>query len=311
MATPRSRFSAWPAVALALLLPEAVMAQQWQPTTAELLRKEKPGFGGLCGVTVQRKTGDVYINLSDRGVFRSTDQGKTWQRVGAQKIQGRTEWPGCMMFDPVGPGKTLLVALVYGSPVAVSPDAGATWRFMDNKSSHVDWCAVDWSSPEMKFVLALKHESGGLLLVSRDGGKSFGEVGKGYGPAWVFDDKTAVVAESPAKDRPKPGLLRTTDAGKSFVRSGDYRAAPLARRHALLGGSGRADRQHGSRAKLEKALGRQGWPLRTCLWEGRQAPVRPDGGGHRGEHGRRGQLVAADSLAARTGRPVCTRVARL
>ena len=29
----------------------------------------------------------------------------------------------------------------------------------------------------MKFVLALKHESGGLLLASHDGGKTFSRVG--------------------------------------------------------------------------------------------------------------------------------------
>jgi hypothetical protein len=35
--------------------------------------------------------------------------------------------------------------------------------YLDNKSLHIDWCAVDWTTPDLKFVLALKHESGGLL----------------------------------------------------------------------------------------------------------------------------------------------------
>lgn len=221
----------WRAAVLALaccLAAAAPAPAQWQPTTAELIRKEKPGFGGLCGVVVDHKTGDVYVNLSDRGVYRSTDQGKSWTRLGAQPLKGRTEWPGCMMLDPRD-GKTLVVALVYGEPIAVSPDAGATWKFMDRKSNHVDWCAVDWTDPGMKFVLTLKHESGGLLLASRDGGESFDEVGKGYGPAWVFDDKTAVVAEARSKAKPKPGLLRTTDAGKTFQRCGDYSAQALPR----------------------------------------------------------------------------------
>jgi photosystem II stability/assembly factor-like uncharacterized protein len=100
---------------------------------------------------------------------------------------------------------------------------------MDKKSSHVDWCAVDWSDPEMKLVFALKHESGDLLLVSRDGGKNFEEVGKGYGPAWVFDGKTAVVAEAKGKGKPAPRLLRTTDAGKSFEPCGDYSTRALPR----------------------------------------------------------------------------------
>jgi hypothetical protein len=116
----------------------------------------------------------------------------------------------------------MVTALVYGSPIAVSSDQAVTWKYLDNKSSHIDWCAVDWSDPDMKFVLALKHESGGLLLVSRDGGKTFGEVGKGYATSWVFDGQTAAVATAVSRDSPKGKLLRTTDAGKTFKPCGDY-----------------------------------------------------------------------------------------
>jgi photosystem II stability/assembly factor-like uncharacterized protein len=126
------------------------------------------------------------------------------------------------MIDPTAKSKRMVSALVYGAPIAVSSDAGKTWAFMNARSSHIDWCAVDWTDPEMNFVLALKHESGDLLIVSRDGGKSFEDVGKGFGPAWVFDKKTAVVAETKTKDRPKPRLLRTDDAGKTFKPCGHY-----------------------------------------------------------------------------------------
>jgi photosystem II stability/assembly factor-like uncharacterized protein len=209
----------------------AAGAAEWQPVTTELLKTEKPGYGGLCGVVVDHKTGHVLVNLSDKGFYRSEDQGKTWKRLGTQPIKGRTEWPGCLMLDPVGEGKTLVSALVYGEPIVVSRDGGSTWQSLDKKSSHVDWCAVDWTDPEMKLLFTLKHESGDLLLRSTDGGKSFEEVGKGYGPVWVFDGKTAVVAQARSKDRPKPGLLRTTDAGKTFQPCGDYFARALPRWH--------------------------------------------------------------------------------
>jgi hypothetical protein len=199
----------------------------WQATTTALIEAEKPGYGKLCGVVVDHKTGDVLINLSDKGLYRSSDQAKTWKRVGAEPIKGRTEWPGCLMLDPAGDSKRLVMALVYGAPIVVSPDRGETWKVLNNKSSHVDWCAVDWSSPELSFILTLKHESGGLLEVSRDGGKSFEDIGKGYGPAWIFDGKTAVVAEMKTKERPKPGLVRTTDAGKTFAPCGSYSAQAL------------------------------------------------------------------------------------
>jgi photosystem II stability/assembly factor-like uncharacterized protein len=201
-------------------------AADWEATTADLVKAEKPGFGGVCGVAVDRATGDVFIDLSDRGLCRSTDQGKTWRKHGPV-VKGRTEWPGCLAFDPTGKTRTLLLATVYGGPVGVSDDAGENWKLMDKACGHVDWCAIDWTGPKRNFVLALKHESGGLLLASHDGGKGFAEIGKGYGPAWVFDEKTAVVAEMKTKERPKPRLLRTADGGQTFEAVGDYTATAL------------------------------------------------------------------------------------
>lgn len=204
-------------------------SQDWQPVTEALILAEKPGFGKLCGVAVDHKTGELFINLSDKGFYRSNDAGQSWMKIGTP-IKGRTETPGCFMLDPFG-GKRFVSALVYGAPIVVSPDRGETWTTLDKKSTHVDWCAVDWSDPELKFILTLKHEAADLLLVSHDGGKSFDEVGKGYGPAWIFDKQTAVVAQAKSKANPKPGLLRTTDAGKTFQPVAEYHAKALPRWH--------------------------------------------------------------------------------
>jgi photosystem II stability/assembly factor-like uncharacterized protein len=203
----------------------SVSAADWMAVTTDLVATEKPGYGKLSGVVVDHATGDVLVELSDKGLYRSADQGKSWKKLGA--LKGRTEWPGCLQIDPTGKSKKVVTALVYGSPISVSGDGGESWKMMDGKSSHVDWFAIDWTDPDMKFVLALKHESGDLLIVSRDGGKSFEEVGKGYGPAYIFDGKTAVVAETKTKDRPAPKLLRTTDAGKTFEPVGEHTVKAL------------------------------------------------------------------------------------
>src|SRR5215471_15854542 len=68
----------------------------WQPVATQLLQAEKPGYGGLCGVVVDHATGTLYLNLSDKGLYRSTDQGKSFERTGTQALKGRTEWPGCL-----------------------------------------------------------------------------------------------------------------------------------------------------------------------------------------------------------------------
>jgi hypothetical protein len=210
------------AVAASLGPARAEDAPDWQPVLTELLKTEKTGFGGLCGVVVDHGTGRVWVNLSDRGLFSSLTGADNFKRVSDEQPRGRTETPGCLMLDPVGKSGRLVTALVYGSPIGISTDQGKTWTHLARESAHVDWCALDWAGPEPRFVLALKHEAGGLLLASRDGGKSFSEVGKGYGPGWVFDEKTAVVAEVKTKDRPKPSLVRTTDGGKTWKPMAPY-----------------------------------------------------------------------------------------
>jgi photosystem II stability/assembly factor-like uncharacterized protein len=194
----------------------------WQPVATDLLRSEKTGFGGLCGVLVDHKSGDLWVNLSDRGMFHSADHGQTWKRVSDRQPRGRTETPGCWLLDPTGKANKMVAALVYGSPIAVSTDRAATWTYLDERSHHIDWCAIDWSDAASRFVLALKHESGGLLLASSDGGKSFTVVGKGHGTGWVFDNQIAVVAMVKTKEVPTPHLRRTTDGGKTFEACGDY-----------------------------------------------------------------------------------------
>ena len=212
-------------------LASAVQAGDWQATAVDQIAKDKPGEYGLTGLLVDHATGDVYVCVSDLGLFRSKDQSKTWERLAGTPPKGRTEWPGCLQLDPTGKSKRLVLARVYGAPIAVGALDGDDWKSLDSKSSHIDWCAVDWTDPDMKFVLALKHESGGALIASSNGGKTFDEIGKGYGPAWIFDHATAVVAEAKTKDKPKPGLMRTTDGGKTFAPCGDYGATALPKQH--------------------------------------------------------------------------------
>jgi photosystem II stability/assembly factor-like uncharacterized protein len=212
------------------LLPVTAFAADWVAVTADLIKAEKPGYGNLCGVAVDHASGDVFINLSDKGLYRSTDQGTTWKKHGPV-IKGRTEWPGCLQFDPTGQSKGAVLALVYGAPISLSADRGETWSQLDGKSAHVDWAVVNWADPDAKFILALKHEAQGLMIVSHDGGKSFTEVGKGYASAWIFDIKTAVVAEAKTKDHPKPSFMRTVDGGKTFSPVGEFTATALPKYH--------------------------------------------------------------------------------
>jgi photosystem II stability/assembly factor-like uncharacterized protein len=223
------RFAAVVLVLLSVFL--QAPAAEWEPMVTELLKTEKLGFGGLSGIVVDRESGDVYAWLSDQGMYKSTDQAKTFKPLGP-RFKGRTEWPGCMLTNPEGPPKTWVIATVYGGPILSSTDGCKALTPMDKKAQHVDWVAVNWTDPQRKFVLTLKHESGDLLLASNDGGKEFREVGKGFGPACIFDEKTAVIVQIIAGEPKKPAkriLARTTDGGKIFEKVADFstKAVPV------------------------------------------------------------------------------------
>ena len=85
------------------LFPGVTHAADWQPITTELLAKEKPGYGGLSGVVVDHTNGALYVCLSDRGVFRSTDQGKTWERFGKDACEHSNACFGYAVGDVAGP----------------------------------------------------------------------------------------------------------------------------------------------------------------------------------------------------------------
>src|SRR3989442_15159313 len=100
------------AVALALFGHAARAAEpDWQPVLTDLLKSEKTGFGGLCGVVVDHHTGCIWVNLSDRGMYCSSTGAKAFKRVSDAQPKGRTESPGCLLLDPSGKSKAMVTAL--------------------------------------------------------------------------------------------------------------------------------------------------------------------------------------------------------
>ena len=242
-------------------------AADWEPVATELLKTEKTGFGGLCGVVVDHGTGDVYVNLSDRGLFRSTDQGKTGTgRKATQPFKGRTERPGCLMLDPSARASSCSSpSSTARRPASTTP--GRSMRIFDKKSSHVDWCAVDWTDPELKFVLALKHEAGGLLLVSRDGGKTFdgGRQGLRPGVGLRRQDRRRRRGEDEGQAEARPAAHHRRRQDVPAVRRLQHRgAAAVARRHAVLAGG---------RALIATTDQGETWKKIGDLKDGRYGPI--------------------------------------
>ncbi len=188
----------------ALATPAAEWVNISDPFTSSL---PKPGtYGPTAGVVVDRASGNVFMVVSDYGIWRSSDHGKTFARVDDKTIGGRCETGWALQADPAG--TRLFCFMIYGSS-AYTADGGKTWT--KSKTSHLDYGGVDWGDPDMR-VLGLRHESGGMLTTSEDGGATWKDLEKGFQNCGVIDRNTFVATKAKEK-----GIWRSTNAGATWT----------------------------------------------------------------------------------------------
>ena len=186
------------------LLPVSAFAADWEAVTADLIKAEKPGYGNLCGVAVDHSSGDVFINLSDKCLYRSTDQGTTWKKHGPV-IKGRTNG-GCFLFDPTGKARWRL-ALVYVTPIGLTADLGervaTRWQIVARRLGRHQL------EPRREVHPCSQHEARTNDRLARWASRSGSR--KATRSAWIFDIKTAVVA---GRNQIAQSLRALDDGGK-------------------------------------------------------------------------------------------------
>jgi photosystem II stability/assembly factor-like uncharacterized protein len=203
---------------LALAAPLLAHAAGWENISDPVTAKVKPGYGGpTAGVVVDRLSGDVFMVVNDQGLWKSGDHGATFARVDDGNIGGRCETGWALQADPNG--HRLFCFMIYGSS-AMTTDGGKSWA--KSGTSHLDFGGVDWADTG-KRLLAIRHESGGVLVTSDDGGATWHDEGKGFSGCGVFDHQTFVVTRAGER-----GVFRTADAGVNWTRvSSDTPAAAV------------------------------------------------------------------------------------
>ncbi len=185
-------------------------------------------------------TGETFIrsNISQgNGIYKSTDAGKTWKRMGLENT-GRI---GRIVIDPRDPGIVFAAAMghCYGPQqergVYRTMDGGKTWErvlFVDDKTGCSD-IAMDPNNPRILFAgmwpMLIRTWGkwsggpGGSLHVSRDGGTTWKrlegsglpktEIGK-VGLAVAPSDSSRIYALIETKDE---GLWRSDNGGNSWT----------------------------------------------------------------------------------------------
>ena len=248
-------------LAFAATLP--IRAADWVNISEPVISQLKPVKGGpTADVVVDRVSGDVFLVPNGQGVWKSTDHGATFTKLddGKMDVGGFCETSWGLQADPSG--SRLFCFMTYGNS-AITTDGGKTWT--KSGTSDLDFGSVDWADTG-KRILAIRHQSGGVLTTSVDGGATWTDEGKGFVRCGVFDHSTFVVTR--ANDR---GIFRSGDAGATWSHvSNDSPAAAVP---VIFKGAGYWPADKGILASQDKGL--------TWTWLG--APVSAAFGPYFGE----------------------------
>ena len=179
--------------------------------------------------------GPAWRGGGDRGLYKTTDGGKTWTKI----LAGDNEWTGVndVQLDPRNPD--ILIATTWqrlrrvyafvaggpGSAVWRSTDAGKTWTKSQSGFPDVELGRIGLSrspaNPDVVYAIADAAERKGGFFRSRDGGASWERMSDYQSGSNYYNE---VFADPKDVDRVyaiEPILQVSNDGGKTFGRVGE------------------------------------------------------------------------------------------
>ena len=197
-----------------------------------------------CGMGEHAVRG-VMTSYGD-GVYKSTDAGKTWKKIGLEKTQHIAR----IVIHPTNPEIVYVAAqgALYGPNkergIYKSTDGGTTWKqvLFVNELTGCNELSMDLSTPEVLYASMWHHQrkpnivisggSGSGLYKSTDGGETWKQIHNGLpeekgkmaiAVSQANSNKVYALVESDS-NKDKGGLFVSNDAGDSWnMISGDNR----------------------------------------------------------------------------------------
>ena len=181
---------------------------------------KQPWPGGCAGCAVNRLNGDVMVNFVGFGLWKSSNQGQTWTRLDQGVIGGRGESGWSVQVDQNDPRRVAVFSLDGDAGYTID---GRHWKKFKGMGRNWDFGSVDWASPGARVILAGKHESGGEVYKSTDGGTSWIKLPIVMNPVakrdncmiGVMDAKTFVYSFA-------NGIQRSTDEGATWTKVSEF-----------------------------------------------------------------------------------------
>lgn len=177
----------------------------------EIDQKQKDGTtvkkpGGVSSLAVDRKTGDLFLFLNGSGLWKSTDQGKTFTQLNT--LSGRCARSESLSIDPED-GKRIAC---YAGSATLTLDGGKTWEPLKSLTGDGDFLQlrVDWTDPQAKTIIAV---CGGHSprVVSKDRGQTWSPIDNWPWFSGIFDAQTWFRANNQFMER-------TEDAGQTWTK---------------------------------------------------------------------------------------------
>jgi hypothetical protein len=133
-------------------------------------RNQTSGFPGASGVAVNRLNGDLYVKITEQGIWKSTNKGQTYVEVSQGTVTGRDEAGAAFTMDQDNPVRMCVFSLDGTAGFTAN---GTTWKKLADIGRNWDCGSVDWGTTDVKVMMVLGHESGGKVYKSTDAGTSW------------------------------------------------------------------------------------------------------------------------------------------